>query len=277
MLLPPRSSTDLHRDGLRPPTPHPECEYPDTVQEEDSSGYLSVRNDGVHTGPWRTPSFTNPSLPARRKLLALLPHPPLVTLGSLLLMILYAGLKPRDSSHDDRPAREDRRDDGDFEERADPIPVLPPEIWTEIVSWADAPSLAVLARVNTSAYSLAMPQLYSSISVPKTADTSKLLDTLCSPTSHDYSCFLRALDVPIHATTCEAVNMALKWLPRLSVLKLKISGKIAWPFQGTKLNLTQFHWEVLQDKSAPPTIEHSGGQSGLSEWLETQPNIIKLK
>ncbi|KAG9045444.1 hypothetical protein FS842_001181 [Serendipita sp. 407] len=252
MLLPPRSSKDLHRDELRPPTPHPECEYPDTVQEEEeeNSGCRSVRNDGVHTGPWRTPSFTNPSLIIAR----------------------------RSKEKEPMGSRNDRtRNEEDNKRRETATIVLPPEIWNEIISWADPSTLAVLARVNTSAYSLAMPQLYSSISVPKTADTSKLLNTLCSPTSHDYSCFLRALDVPINCGSCEAVNMVLRWLPNLSVLKLKISGKIGWPFQGTRLNLTQFHWEVLQDKSAPPTIEHAGGPSGLSEWLESQPNIIKLK
>jgi hypothetical protein len=135
----------------------------------------------------------------------------------------------------------------------------------------------VLARVNTVAYGIAMRHLYSAISLPRVADSTKLLDTLCSPVCRDYVGLLRSLDIPINHSNCGAVNQVLQSIPHLSVLKLKVTGRIQWPFHNTKLDLYQFHWEVLQDKGVAPTLEHEGGLNGLSEWLHTQPNIVKLK
>jgi hypothetical protein len=88
---------------------------------------------------------------------------------------------------------------------------------------------------------------------------------------------MRSLDIPISPDNWLAVNQALKALPGLTILKLKVTGLIGWPFGGTQLELTQFHWEAIQAKGAPSNLEHSGGVKGLSHWLETQPNIRKLK
>lgn len=158
------------------------------------------------------------------------------------------------------------------------IATLPPEIWDQIIAYADLAALAAFASVNTAAYSLAMRYLYSSITLPKTQDASKLLITLSSPVAYDYTNLVRSLDIPVNESNCQNVNNALKYLKRLVILKLKISGQIGWPFTGTSLDLVQFHWEAMQEKGALTLrIEHEGGPTGLSDWLETQPNITKLK
>jgi len=142
---------------------------------------------------------------------------------------------------------------------------------------ADPSVLVVLARVNTVAHSIAMRHLYSAISLPRVADSTKLLNTLCSHACRDYIGLLRSLDIPINQSNCGAVNQVLCSIPHLSILKLKVTGRIQWPFRNTRLNLYQFHWEVLQGKGVPPSLEHEGGINGLSEWLHTQPDIVKLK
>lgn len=158
------------------------------------------------------------------------------------------------------------------------LPTLPFEIWDLIATWADTNTLASLARVNAVARTIAMRHLYNCISLPKMSDSTKLLETLCSPSFYEYSGHLRSLDIPINSTNSIAVNHVIKSLPQLSILKLKVTGHVHWPFKDTKLNLTQFHWEVLQEKGSPVTaLEHGGGPHGLSNWLQTQPNIMKLK
>jgi hypothetical protein len=123
-----------------------------------------------------------------------------------------------------------------------------------------------------------MRHLYNTISLPKLSDSTKLLDTLCSPNSPEYAPYLRSLDIPINSANCDAVNQVIKSLPSLTILKLKVTGQIQWPFKDTRLDLTQFHWEVLQERGVSQTdVEHGGGPQGLSNWLQTQPNIMKLK
>jgi hypothetical protein len=123
-----------------------------------------------------------------------------------------------------------------------------------------------------------MRHLYNTISLPKLSDSTKLLDTLCSPNSPEYAAYLRSLDIPINSANCDAVNRVIKSLPSLTILKLKVTGQLQWPFKDTRLDLTQFHWEVLQEKGVSQTdVEHGGGPHGLSNWLQTQPNIMKLK
>ncbi|PVF99398.1 hypothetical protein CPB86DRAFT_847996 [Serendipita vermifera] len=158
------------------------------------------------------------------------------------------------------------------------IIVFPPEIWQHIIACADPSTLANVARVNSVAHGMAMKLLYNSVSLPKMSDSSKLLKTLCSATSRDFLGYVRALDIPINDKNSASINQVLKSLHSLSILKLKVIGQVAWPFKDTRLNLIQFHWEVLQDKIVPTGgLEHGGGSQGLSTWLQTQPNIMKLK
>ncbi|KIM31250.1 hypothetical protein M408DRAFT_327516 [Serendipita vermifera MAFF 305830] len=154
---------------------------------------------------------------------------------------------------------------------------LPLEIWNQIIAMAEPHVLVVLARVNTVAHGIAIRHLYTSISLPRAADSTKLLGTLCSPTCHNYVTLLRSLDIPINRSNCTAVNQVLQSIPSLSILKLKVTGRIQWPFHRTNLDLYQFHWEVIQEKGGTPSLEHDGGPSGLSHWLVSQPNIVKLK
>jgi hypothetical protein len=156
--------------------------------------------------------------------------------------------------------------------------VFPTEIWQYIISCADPSTLANVARVNSVAHGMAMKLLYNSVSLPKMSDSTKLLKTLCSATSRDFLGYVRALDIPINHKNSSSINQVLKSLHSLSILKLKVIGQVAWPFKDTRLNLVQFHWEVLQDKVVPAGgLEHTGGNQGLSDWLQTQPNIMKLK
>lgn len=143
--------------------------------------------------------------------------------------------------------------------------------------YSDRASLAAFVCANSTTREMVSRHLYTSILLPKTDDSTQLLKTLASHTTFPYASLLRTLDIPINATNCEDVNLALGNMPQLSNLKLKVRGPIGWPFGNTRLNLSQFHWESMLQKVGGTALEHAGGDRGLSKWLDSQPNIIKLK